>query len=379
MSEDYYSVLGVAKDASADDIKKAFRKQAMKYHPDRNPGDKTAEEKFKEVAAAYEVLSDQQKRNIYDQVGHEAYTQHGGAGGPGGAGGGFAGMDLNDILSQVFGGGGGGFGDFFGGFGGGRTRAQRGQDLLYRLEISFEESMFGVTKEISIPKRERCATCGGNGCAPGTSTRTCPRCKGRGQVSVSQGFFNMVQTCSACGGTGKVIDKPCPDCHGKGDVQKRKTLQVRIPSGIDNEQRLRLSGEGEPGANGGPFGDLYVEVTVKSHAIFERNGFDLYCEVPVPFTTAVLGGSVIVPTISGRKEMTVPAGTQPGTQVRMKGMGVPVENRGRGDLYVKIIVEIPTGLTSSQKAALEELAASAKESNYPKIKAFKAKAKKYYE
>ncbi|MBP5751444.1 MAG: DnaJ domain-containing protein, partial [Treponema sp.] len=195
MSEDYYSVLGVSKDASVDDIKKAFRKQAMKYHPDRNPGDKSAEEKFKEIAAAYEVLSDPEKRRVYDQVGHDAYTQHGTAGG---AGGGFAGMDLNDILSQVFGGG-GGFGDFFGGFGGGRNRVHRGQDLLYRLEISFEDSMFGVTKEITIPKRERCSTCSGTGCAPGTTTRTCPRCKGRGQVSMSQGIFNMVQTCSACG------------------------------------------------------------------------------------------------------------------------------------------------------------------------------------
>ena len=378
MAEDYYTVLGVSRDASTDDIKKAFRKQALKYHPDRNPGDKAAEEKFKEIAAAYEVLSDPEKKRIYDQVGHEAYTQHGTAGG--GPGSGFAGMDLNDILSQVFGGA-GGFGDFFGGGfgGGGRTRARRGQDLLYRLEITFEDSMFGVTKEIQIPKRERCTTCGGTGCAPGTSTRTCSRCKGRGQVSISQGIFNMVQTCPTCGGSGKVIDKPCADCHGSGEVQKRKTLQVRIPSGIDNEQRIRLSGEGEPGTNGGPYGDLYVEVTIKQHPIFERNGFDLYCEVPIPFTTALIGGSVDVPTISGKKELTVPAGTQPGVSIRMRGMGVPVEGRGRGDLYVKIIVEIPTGLNGSQQKLIGELAETVKESSYPKIKAFKTKAKKYFE
>lgn len=375
MSEDYYSILGIEKGASADDIKKAFRKQAMKYHPDRNPGDKAAEERFKQIAAAYEVLSDDEKRRVYDQVGHDAYTQHGGAAG---AGGGFAGMDLNDILSNLFGGG-GGFGDFFGGGGGGRNRARRGQNLLYRLEISFEDSMFGIQKEIEIPKRERCGSCGGTGCAPGTSKKTCSRCGGRGQVVMQQGFFSMAQTCPNCGGTGQVVEKPCPACHGQGEVQKRKKLSVRIPSGIDDGQRLKIEGEGEPGTNGGPYGDLYVEVSIKSHAIFSRDGFNLFCEVPIPFPTAILGGTVIVPTISGKKEMTVPAGVQSGTQMRMRGMGVPVENRGRGDLIVTLTVETPVGLSAEQKKLLETFAAQSKESNYPNIKAFHNRAKKYFE
>lgn len=374
MSEDYYSVLGVSKDANADDIKKAFRKMAMKYHPDRNPGDKEAEEKFKKVAEAYEVLSDQEKRSMYDQLGHERYTQQGGAGGP--AGGGFAGMDLNDILNNLFNG--GGFGDFFGGGGrGGRTRGRKGSNLLYQLEITFEESMFGVKKTITIPKRERCVRCGGNGCAPGTSRKTCPTCHGRGQVTIGQGFFNMVQTCSACGGMGTIVDKPCPECHGHGEVQRRKTLEVTIPSGIDDEQRIRLSGEGEPGSNGGPDGDLYVEVHIGSHPIFQRDGFNLFCEVPVPFTVAALGGTVIVPTISGKKEMTIPAGTQPNTQLRMRGMGVPVEGRGRGDMIVKIVVEIPTSLSGEQKEILKSFEAKNTSKNYPKKTAFEDKAKKY--
>lgn len=375
MAEDYYSILGVGRDASADDIKKAFRKQAMKYHPDRNPGDKEAEEKFKNIAAAYEVLSDAEKRQMYDQVGHDAYTQRGGGAG---AGGGFAGMDLNDILSNLFGGA-GGFGDFFGGGGGGRTRARQGQHLLYRIELTFEESMFGATKSITIPKRESCTKCGGSGCAPGTSKRQCPTCNGRGQVSVGHGFFNMVQTCGTCGGEGRIVDKPCSECRGKGEVQRRKTLEVTIPSGIDNDQRIRISGEGEPGVNGGPNGDLYVEVTVKSNPVFSRDGFNLYCEVPIPFTTAILGGDVEVPTISGKKSTSVPAGVQSGTSVRLKGLGVPVEGRGRGDLYVKLIVVTPTSLSSDQKKALEAFASSSSDKNYPKIKDFKAKAKKYFE
>lgn len=373
MAEDYYSVLGVSKDANADDIKKAFRKMAMKYHPDRNPGDKEAEEKFKKVAEAYEVLSDQEKRSMYDQLGHERYTQQGGAGGAGGAG--FAGMDLNDILNNLFNG--GGFGDFFGGGGGGRTRGRKGSNLLYQLEITFEESMFGVKKTISIPKRERCVRCGGNGCAPGTSRKTCPTCRGRGQVTIGQGFFNMVQTCSTCGGMGTIVDKPCPECHGHGEVQRRKSLEVTIPSGIDDEQRIRLSGEGEPGSNGGPDGDLYVEVHIGSHPIFQRDGFNLFCEVPVPFTVAALGGTVIVPTISGKKEMTIPAGTQPNTQLRMRGMGVPVEGRGRGDMIVKIVVEIPTSLNGEQKELLKSFEAKTVSKNYPKKGAFEDKAKKY--
>ena len=373
MSEDYYSVLEVPRTATQDEIKKAFRKQAMKYHPDRNPGNKEAEEKFKQVAAAYEVLSDEKKRQMYDQLGHEAYTQGHAGGGPG-AGGGFAGMDLNDILNQVFGGGfGGGFGDFFGGGGGGRTsnRPRKGNDLLYQLQISFEESMFGVEREIEIPRKESCVRCGGTGCEPGSSKKQCPRCHGRGQVLISQGFFNMVQTCPQCQGTGEIIDKPCSDCRGTGEIQRRKKLKFRIPAGIDDGQRIRLAGEGEAGRRGGPSGDLYVEVHVGESELFERDGSDLYCKIPIPFTTAVLGGTVDVPTISGKKELTIPAGTQHGTRLRMKGMGVPTQSRGRGDLYVVIAIEIPTKLTSAQKDLLQQFEKASEDTGiYPKVKAF---------
>ena len=373
MSEDYYSVLEVPRTATQDEIKKAFRKQAMKYHPDRNPGNKEAEEKFKQVAAAYEVLSDEKKRQEYDQLGHEAYTQGRAGGGPG-AGGGFAGMDLNDILSQVFGGGfGGGFGDFFGGGGGrrGGNRPRKGNDLLYQLQISFEESMFGVEREIEIPRNETCTHCGGTGCEPGSSKKQCPRCHGRGQVSISQGFFNMVQTCPQCQGTGEIVEKPCADCRGTGEVQRRKKLKFRIPAGIDDGQRIRLSGEGEAGHRGGPAGDLYVEIHVGSSELFERDGSDLYCKIPIPFTTAVLGGTVDVPTISGKKELTIPAGTQHGTRLRMKGMGVPTQSRGRGDLYVVIAIEIPTKLTSTQKDLLQQFEKASEDKGiYPKVKDF---------
>jgi len=378
--EDFYTTLGVDKGASADDIKKAFRKMAMKYHPDRNPGDKAAEEKFKQVASAYEVLSDPEKRRMYDQVGHARYTQAGGGMGGAGGMGGFGGMGLDDILNNLFGGGGGGFGDFgFGGFGGGQARnhAMRGQDLLFRTQISFEDSMFGMTKDIEYPRNDVCDSCNGSGCAPGSSKKTCPQCKGRGQVSVSQGFFNMVQTCNRCGGTGQVIDKPCRDCNGSGKKKKRTKLQIRIKSGIDDGERIRIPSYGEAGSNGGPSGDLYVEVRVEPSKIFRREGADLYCEVPVSMPTAVLGGTVDVPTISGKKELAIPAGTQPGTTICMRGMGVPIENRGRGSLYVTVKVEIPVSLSSEQKESMNQFVSQSKDSNYPKSKSFKDTAKRF--
>ncbi len=377
MSEDYYSILEVPKTATQDEIKKAFRKQAMKYHPDRNPGNKEAEEKFKQIAAAYEVLSDEKKRQEYDQLGHEAYTQ-GRAGGAPGAG--FAGMDLNDILSQVFGGhfgfgvddDGGGFGSFFGG--GGRrnsNRPRKGNDLLYQLQITFDESMFGAEREIEVPHTESCTRCSGTGCEPGTSKKQCPRCHGRGQVAVSQGFFNMVQTCPNCRGTGEIIEKPCSECHGTGEVQRRKKLKFRIPAGIDEGQRIRLTGEGEAGYRGGPSGDLYIEVTITGSDLFEREGNNLYCKIPIPLTTAILGGKVDVPTISGKKELTIPAGTQHGTRLRMSGMGVPSQSRGRGDLIVTVAVEIPSKLTSTKKDLMQQFAKASEDTGiYPKVKAF---------
>lgn len=377
MAEDYYSLLGVAKGASADEIKKAYRKMAIKYHPDHNPGDKNAEEKFKQINEAYAVLSDDKKRQIYDQVGHEAFTQRGGAagGGPGAGGfGGFGGfgdgIDLEDLFGGIFGGGGGRRGRS-------ANRQRKGQDLLYRLEISFEDAMFGADKEITIPRSATCSKCGGNGCAPGTSRKTCARCHGTGQIQVGQGFFNMIQTCPVCGGAGSTIEKPCPTCHGQGEVEERKKLSIHIPSGIDSEQRVRLSGEGEPGSNGGPNGDLFVEVSVRPSPIFERDGANLRCTVPIPITTAILGGSVIVPTLSGPKELAIPRGTQTGTQFRMRDMGVPMERRGRGDLYVRVTVETPTNLNADQKAAIERLRQSESEANYPNARAFRDKAGNY--
>ncbi|NLG14866.1 MAG: molecular chaperone DnaJ [Lentisphaerae bacterium] len=370
MSEDYYSLLEVERGASQDDIKKSFRKLAMKYHPDRNPGDKAAEEQFKKIAAAYEVLSDEQKRRQYDQLGHEAFTQGRAGGAPGGSG--FAGMDLNDILSQVFGGGfgGGGFGDFFGG--GGRPGGpRRGQDLLYSLRISFEDSMFGKEQEIEIPCNESCTRCNGSGCEPGSSKKTCPRCNGRGQVAIQQGFFNMVQTCPQCRGAGSVIEKPCRECNGSGEVKRHKKLTFRIPAGIDEGQRVRLSGEGEAGYQGGEKGDLYVEISIDRHDLFERDGSDLYCTLPIPFAVAALGGTVKVMTISGKRDLTIPPGTQSGAKLRMKGMGVPTQRRGRGDLIVLIRVEVPTNMNSEQKELLKKFAETDKDNGiYPKVKAF---------
>lgn len=343
---DLYEVIGVAKDASQEDIKKAYRKLAMKYHPDRNPDDKAAEEKFKEVQAAYEILSDEDKRAAYDRYGHAAFEQ--GGGGPGGFGAGAGGASFSDIFGDVF-------GDIFGGAGGGRGRGgpQRGADLRYTLEISLEDAVKGKKVQIKVPKLETCGTCEGSGAKKGSTPVTCTTCKGQGQVRIQQGFFTLQQTCPACRGAGKTIKDPCPDCRGQGRVQKSKTLSVTIPAGVDTGDRIRLAGEGEAGPMGGPSGDLYVQVSVAAHEFFSRDGNDLHCEVPISFVDAALGGELEVPTMDGRVKLKIPAETQTGKLFRVRGKGVPsVRGGGQGDLICEVVVETPVNLSGKQKELL---------------------------
>ena len=341
---DYYEVLGVEKSAAADDIKKAYRKLAMKYHPDRNPDDKAAEEKFKEANEAYEVLSDEDKRAAYDRHGHAGVDPNMGAGGGFGGGGNFS-----DIFGDVF-------GDIFGGGGArGGQRSNRGSDLRYTLELDLEEAVRGTTVQIRVPKLSTCEVCDGSGAKPGTSVDTCRTCGGQGQVRVQQGFFSMAQTCPTCRGRGKTIKDPCNACHGQGRVEKTKTLEVKIPAGVDTGDRIRLSGEGEAGVNGGPAGDLYVQVAVRQHKIFERDNADLYCEVPISFADAALGGELEVPTLDGRVKLKIPEGTQTGKLFRLRGKGVkPVRGGGPGDLLCKVAVETPVNLSRKQKDLLRE-------------------------
>lgn len=342
---DFYEILGVAKTASADEIKKAYRKLAMKHHPDRNPDDKAAEEKFKEASEAYEILSDEDKRAAYDRHGHAGVDPSMGGGGFGGGGAG----NFSDIFGDVF-------GDIFGGGGrGGGQRANRGSDLRYTLELNLEEAVRGTTVQIRVPKLSTCEICEGSGAKKGTSAETCRTCAGQGQVRVQQGFFSMAQTCPTCRGRGKTIKEPCTACHGQGRVEKSKTLEVKIPAGVDTGDRIRLSGEGEAGANGGPTGDLYVQVAVRDHKIFERDGADLYCEVPISFADAALGGELEVPTLDGRVKLKIPEGTQTGKLFRLRGKGVsPVRGGGPGDLLCKVAVETPVQLSKKQKELLRE-------------------------
>lgn len=344
---DYYEVLGVARTASEQEIKSAYRKLALKFHPDRNPGDKTAEDNFKEAAEAYSVLADTDKRHMYDRFGHQ------------GLGGAASGFDptvftgFEDIL--------GGLGDIFGFgdvFGGGRRRGpQRGADLRYDLEISFEESAKGAETSIQIPRNETCETCSGSGAAPGSAPTTCPQCQGRGQLRFQQGFFTVARTCGQCRGSGQIISKPCATCRGAGRVPKERKITVRIPAGIATGQRLRLTGEGESGPAGGPAGDLYVVIHVQEHAFFRREGNDLSCEIPVNFPTVALGGKITIPTLDGDEPYTVPEGTESGTTFRLRGRGMPdVSGRGHGDLYVTIRVVTPKKLTREQKKLLDQLA-----------------------
>lgn len=384
-SKDFYTILGVSRNASADELKKAYRTLAMKYHPDRNPGDKEAEEKFKEVNNAYQVLSDPEKRQRYDALGHEAYTR-------GGASGGGPGMDPMDIFSQFFGGAGGGgmgfdLGDLFGGFGGGggrsRNAPRKGKDLLYSLTINFEDTVFGGKEVIKVPHMVKCSHCGGNGAEPGTKRMTCPQCGGSGQVTRSQGFFSMSQPCGKCYGKGFILERPCRECHGQGSVKRVDELTVTIPAGIDSGEQLRLVGQGDPGINGGPAGDLYVEIEVRPSNVFQRRGNDLICEVPVPVTTAILGGTIQVPSITGMEALEIPAGIQNGTSLRVRGKGMPnlhPHSGGRGDEYVRIRVEVPQNLTGEQKRKLQEVAAilpGDAASQYPEGAAFRKRTKKW--
>jgi molecular chaperone DnaJ len=373
MPKDYYEILEVDRSISADGLKKAYRKLALKYHPDRNPGNADAEERFKELSSAYEVLSDPEKRRLYDQYGHDAFTRTGrGAGGTH--------MDPFDIFSQVFGGGGGGsiFDSFFGG-GQGRAAAQTGADLRYDLEIDFSDAVFGADKTIEIPRAVPCESCGGKGAQPGTSASRCQHCGGTGQITMAQGFFSIRQSCPYCRGAGEVIDKPCRDCGGEGRVRRRKSIQVHIPAGVDNGSRLRMTGEGEAGERGAPPGDLYVILHVHPHEIFERDGLDLMCNVPLAFEQAALGATITVPTLSGPAQVKIPAGTQSGTVFRLKGKGVPsLRGGGRGDQHVRVIVEVPTHLSSDQRKKLEAFAESASGSIYPQRESFLKRVKKLF-
>jgi molecular chaperone DnaJ len=362
---DYYEVLGVDRQAGEQDLKSAYRKLAMQFHPDRNPGDHTAEEKFKEAAEAYSVLSDPQKRAAYDAYGHQGLSGTGG--------GGFdpSSMDLSDILSQVF-----GFGDAFGQQRGGRTRAAKGDDLRYDLTLTFEEAAFGKVVELQIPKLEACARCQGKGAEPGSGSITCPACHGRGEQIYSQGFLSVRRTCSSCRGAGQIVKQVCRDCRGEGYRQVNKKLRVTAPAGIADGNRLRVPGEGQPGANNGPNGDLYIFFAVKEHAIFERQGNDLHCTIPINVTQAALGDEISVPTLDMPHELVIPEGTQSGTELRIKGKGVPeVQGRGVGDLVVHVDVRVPTKLTRDQRKLFEQLSESLPVNNEPHEKGLFEKVK----
>jgi molecular chaperone DnaJ len=370
---DLYEIIGVAKEASQDDIKKAYRKLAMKHHPDRNPDDKSAEEKFKEVQMAYDILSDEEKRAAYDRYGYAAFEQ--GGGGPGGFGAGAGGASFSDIFGDVF-------GDIFGGGGGGRGRGgpQRGADLRYTLEISLEDAVKGTKVQIKVPKLETCGTCEGSGAKKGSSPVSCTTCKGQGQVRIQQGFFTLQQTCPACRGAGKTIKDPCPDCRGQGRVQKSKTLSVTIPAGVDSGDRIRLAGEGEAGPMGGPNGDLYVQVSVSAHEFFDRDGNDLHCEVPISFVDASLGGELEVPTMDGRVKLKIPPETQTGKSFRVRGKGVPnVRGGGQGDLICRVVVETPVNLNGKQKELLKAFQDSLKgKDNSPRRENWFDSVKKFF-
>lgn len=346
---DYYETLGVSSDVSEGDLKKAYRRLAMKCHPDRHPDDAEAEGKFKELSAAYEVLSDADKRAAYDRHGHAAFEGMGSAGGPQADGGSFS-----DIFGDVF-------GDIFGGGGSGGARASghRGSDLRYTLDLTLEEAVFGVEKTIRIPRLAGCNTCHGSGAKPGSSPKTCQTCKGQGQVRMQQGFFAIQQTCPRCHGQGKVVSNPCGDCGGQGRKEESKTLSAKIPGGVDTGDRIRLSGEGEAGANGGPSGDLYVQVNVRDHRIFKRDAKDLYCEVPISFTDAALGGELEVPTLNGRVKVKIPEGTQTSKIFRVRAKGVKQVRGGpQGDLLCRVVVETPVNLTGKQRELMQELHAT---------------------
>ncbi len=376
MNKDYYEVLGVSKTASADEIKSAFRKKAKQYHPDLHPGDKEAEEKFKEVNEAYGVLSDPQKKSNYDKFG--TAEPQGGFGGAGGGFGGFSDMDFGDIGDI--------FGSFFGGSSRGRTRNSpvRGRDIEVEEVISFEEAAFGTEKTVKYSHVENCPDCHGSGAAKGTSPETCPQCNGTGQVKSVQrtplGQFATTRPCPNCGGKGKVIKTPCSTCDGKGKVRRKTETKVKIPAGIADGQTLSMSGYGDSGLNGGPSGDLYINIHVRPHAIFERSGQNVLCTIPITFVQAALGADVEVPTIHGKVKMTIPEGTQPNTEFRLRGKGIAgLNGRGMGDEIVTVVVEIPKSLNDEQKGLLEKFAGSTNQKNYNKQKKFGEKLKEFFD
>ncbi|MEQ1591508.1 MAG: molecular chaperone DnaJ [Thiobacillaceae bacterium] len=363
---DYYEVLGVSKNASDEEIKKAYRKLAMKHHPDRNPDNKGSEEQFKEAKLAYEVLSDSEKRSAYDQFGHAGVDQQGA--------GGFGGGGFSDAFGDIF-------GDIFGGGGGQRRdRVYRGADMRYNLEITLEEAARGTETKIRIPSLEECETCHGSGAKAGTEPSTCTTCGGHGQVRIQQGFFSVQQTCPRCGGSGKMIANPCGTCHGEGRVKKHKTLSVKIPVGVDNGDRIRLAGEGEAGVNGGPSGDLYVVIHLKEHTVFKREGGDLHCEMPISFATAALGGEVEIPTLDGHAKIKIPPETQSGQAFRLRGKGIKgVRSSTAGDLMCHMIVETPVNLSERQRELLRELESlSPGRNNNPRAQSFLDKVKSFF-
>ena len=375
---DFYEVLGLQKGASDDEIKKAFRKMAMKYHPDRNPGDKEAEEKFKEVNEAYSILSDPDKKSKYDRFGHAGVDPNAGFGGGGFGGAGFD--DIFDIFGNMFGGG------FGGGMGGGARRRNaptKGRDLQKAITITFEEAAFGTKKEISVTKYVKCSTCNGEGAKPGTEKKTCPHCGGTGQVHTVQrtpfGQFQSTGPCPDCGGKGTVIETPCSDCGGTGKVRKTIKINVDIPAGVDNDSVIPIRGQGEPGENGGPNGDFYVVISVKPHKMFKRERDDLYLDIPITFEQAALGDDITVPTLDGKVSYKVPAGTQPNTMFRLRGKGMPNVRTGRtGDLYVKVILEVPTKLNSKQRKAIEAMGDALDGKCYQKKSTFAEKMKELF-
>jgi len=370
---DYYEILGTERKASDEEIKKAYRKLAVKYHPDKNPGDKTAEERFKELGEAYEVLSDPQKRAAYDEYGHAAFDRRAGGFGRGGF------HDPFEVFREVFGGG-GLFGDLFGGGGFDPNQPQRGDDLRYDMEISFEEAAHGCEREIPITKQEKCDACGGSGAEPGSRVKPCATCGGRGQVMTSRGIFSIAQTCPQCQGAGRVIEKPCKVCRGGGRRERTSKINLQIPAGVDTGTRLRSVGKGEAGFRGGPPGDLYVVIHVRPHEIFQRDGDDLLCEVPISIVQAALGTEIEVPTLDGHASIKVPPATQPGTMFRLKGKGVKnIQGYGHGDLHVRMNVEVPTHLTAAQKAKLEEFAELCSGKESPLSQSFFEKAKNLFQ
>lgn len=377
--QDYYDLLGAAKGSTEEDLKKAYRKKAVQFHPDKNPGNKEAEEMFKKVSEAYEVLKDTDKRAAYDRYGHAAFQQGGGQRGP--SGGGF--HDPSDMFREVFGQQGGGAGgifeEFFGGGGGQSGGAGRGADLRYDLEISLEEAAHGSEKEISFRKLGQCGHCHGNGAEPGSKRATCHTCRGAGQVTTSRGFFHVRQACPTCHGSGHRFEKVCAKCSGDGRVNETAKINVKIPPGVDTGNKLRSSGNGEAGTMGGEAGDLYIVVHVKDHEVFERQGDDLFCEIPIKFTLATLGGSIHVPTLQGKAALKIPGGTQSGTTFRLKGRGLPhLRGNAHGDQLIRVQVEVPTHLSAEQKKFLEEFARVSGDQEEPLAKSFFDKAKKFF-